>query len=138
MYQHLGILYRSAGVCHQATVDAVSRRSRVFLAPFYILEREHKEGRLWVCGLSRLLNYVEVVESVDVQYDSVQNRYNIMYDEAVEQPEIFFQGLTLYIDPTKLAQVCHNGHELSIVYNGPDETGRYSVSVPIQPMVNIW
>jgi hypothetical protein len=138
LYQHLGILSRSAGVCHQATVDAVSSRPQVFLAPFYILEREFKEGRLWVCGLSRLLNYIDVVESVDVQYDTVQNRYNIMYDEAVEHPEIFFQGLTLYIDPAQLTRVYHNGYELSIVYNGPDETGRYSVSVPIQPMENIW
>jgi hypothetical protein len=138
LYQHLGVLYRNAGRCYQASVQAVSERPEVFLAPFYTLQQEYQGGRLWVCGLNRLLTYVDAIESVMVKYDDVRNCYDVLCDKAIEQPERFFQGLTIYVDTTRPNSVCYNGSELPIVYNGPDETGQYSVTVPIQKLKDIW
>lgn len=138
IYQHLGVLHRNSGRCYQAAVGAVRARPEVFLAPFHVLAREFREGRLWVSGLSRLLSYVDMVESTRIDCDSQQDLYYIVHDHVVGQPEVFFQGLTVYIDPTRPFRLCYRGHYLTPLHNGPDETGRYSATVPIRKLPDIW
>jgi hypothetical protein len=138
IYQHFGVLYRSAQKCYAATIEEVSARKEVLLAPFYLLEREHREGRLWVCGTKRLLTYLEMIEEVQVQPSATADRHSLIYPESIAQPEAFFQGLTLYIDPSHPVHVYYGDLELPIWHNGPDETGRYSVTIAVRKMENIW
>lgn len=138
VYQHFGVLHRVAGKCYQATSEAVRDRPEVFLAPFRILERECKEGRLWVCGLSRFLQYIDMVESLEIKFGNISGDYYIIGSASVGDPELFFQGLTFYINPRKITRLYYIGQELPLVYNGPDETGRYSATVPFKKLPDIW
>lgn len=138
LYQHLGVLHKNAEGCQPATLEAIASRPEVFLAPFYRLKREQEEGRLWIRGLGGLLQYVSMVESVEVRYDGPAGGYQISCDQAVEKPEEFFQGLTLYVEPTQRVRLCFGGIELSLLHNGRDETGQESVTVPWFRVEQIW
>lgn len=138
MYQHLGVLHRHAQVCSPATVDAVRARPEIYLSPLYFLAQEQKEGRLWVCGLSKLLNYVDAVQTVQLEQGEGNNYYLRYGQSAIADPAAFFQGLTLYIDTTKPFRLLFNDYELPVSHNGPDETGKYSVTIPLQKPDNIW
>lgn len=135
-YQHLGVLYRAGGKCYSTTLEALNSRSDVFLAPFYFLEQEHKLGNLWVCGLTKFLNYLEMIKAVKVQAN--EDNYNILYPEKIEEPEIFFQGLTIYTNPQKPIRIYYRDREIPIWHNGPDCTGKYSVTIPLKRLQEIW
>lgn len=139
LYQHLGVLTQNSSQCQAATVEDILRRKDVFMAPFYFLQNETRKGKLWVAGTARLLSYVDMIESVKLNYDEVRNQYTARHhSKALVDPQILFQGLTFYIDPNKPVELYGNGKKLNIEYNGPDETRRYSVSVPLQPLRDIW
>ncbi|MFC5354321.1 hypothetical protein [Azospirillum himalayense] len=135
LYQHLGVLRRAPDRLVPGSIDEVLARPELFLAPFRHLARERDEGRLWVAGLARLLRYAEAVSSVRLSGGQGIGRIEL-HDppHAVLDPA----GLTLYIDPSLPVAVLHHGRELPIRHNGPDETGRYSVTVAQDRLPDIW
>lgn len=137
LYQHLGVLCRSGGKCVAATLAAMLERPEVYLAPWYRLAHEVREGRLWLAGLARLLRYIEMIGDLGVEMDG-RGGINLHSAIKVADPEEYFQGLTLYVDPADTPTVTYNGRQLSVVHNGPDETGRYSISIPLRRLANIW
>jgi hypothetical protein len=50
----------------------------------------------------------------------------------------YFEGLTLYVDASKEINIFHKGERIRFVFNGPDESGRYSVTIPITKLSSIW
>jgi hypothetical protein len=95
-------------------------------------------GRLWVAGLQRLLDYVLMLETTTVRKEDGSDELEVFSTMPVECPMVFFQGLTIYIDPAEESRVKYRGKFLPIHYNGPDHTGRYSISVRCTAKENIW
>jgi hypothetical protein len=137
LYQHLGVLGRNGGRCFPATIEAVRSRPEVFLAPWYRLAREVHEGRLWLPALHVLLQYCEMLLCTRLVRRE-DNAIAVVTDREIPDPEEYFQGLTFYIDTRDVVSLTYCGRRLPIVYNGPDETGRYSVTVPLRKKEDIW
>ena len=137
LYQHLGVLGRNSGKCIPATIEAVRSRPEVFLAPWYRLAREVHEGRLWLPALHVLLRYCEMLLFTGLVRRE-DNAIEVVIERVIPDPEEYFQGLTFYIDTRDSVSLIYCGRQIPIVYNGPDETGRYSVTVPIRKKEDIW
>lgn len=139
MYQHLGVLQRSGGVCEPATIDALRRRPDVYLAPFRVLQAQQDAGRLWVCGCADLLRYVEMVRDVTVRRDAAADTLTLEFPRPVPEPAVFFAGLTLAADPGRPLRVTFGGRDLPVAWNGPDAAGGgYSVTVTRPTAINPW
>ena len=136
-YQHLGVLNRTAGRCEPATVDAVRARPEVYLAPFRWLAEEHFSGRLWVSGLARFLRYVELIERLQVK-ELGNGSLSLEGLDSADWSEEHLGGLTVYVDTTRRPEIIWRQHPLQVQHNGPDETGRYSITIPQRPMERIW
>ena len=137
LYQHLGVLGRNSGKCIPATIEAVRSRPEVFLAPWYRLAREVHEGRLWLPALHVLLRYCEMLLFTGLVRRE-DNAIEVVIERVIPDPEEYFQGLTFYIDTRDSVSLIYCGRQIPIVYNGPDETGRYSVTVPLRKKEDIW
>ena len=137
LYQHLGVLHRVAGECVPATVEAVAARPEVFLAPWRRLAREADEGRLWVVGLARLLAYRELLEGAEL-VAAKTGELELQLNWTPDDPVADLAGLTLYVDTARPITLRCQGTDLPIAVNGPDETGRYSVSVTPARLPDIW
>ena len=137
LYQHLGVLHRVAGECVPATVEAVAARPEVFLAPWRRLAREAGEGRLWVVGLARLLAYHELLEGAEL-IAAKTGELELQFNRTPDDPATDLAGLTLYVDTARPVTLRFQGTDLPIAVNGPDETGRYSVSVTPARLPDIW
>jgi hypothetical protein len=135
LYQHLGVAHRAEGRLFPATVAETLIRPELCLAPFRLLARERDEGRLWVAGFARLLRYAEAVNSA-----GLSGGQGVGVIEIVDPPGHVLdpKGLTIYIDPALPIKVTHRGREIAIRHNGPDETGRYSVTVASTSLPDIW
>jgi hypothetical protein len=143
IYQHLGIIDRKNGQCIQATCENVCSSNKGVLKPFYFLAREYHEGKLWIAGLKRLLNYIDVISNVQIKFDKNLSAIFIMCNEKINKtPNEFFQGLTIYInkDDIKLEKlkVYHEDKSLNYVINPPDETGKISITIPLKRLDDIW
>lgn len=137
LYQHWGVLHRAARKCVSATVQDVVSRPEL-LSGLRRLKKEADAGDLWVSGLERLLDYVTMVENTSVSKDNQSGSIEIFCKLPVKQPHDFFQGLTVYIDPASDIRINFNHEELPFQYNGPDHTGKYSVSVKSIAKEDIW
>lgn len=137
LYQHFGVLYRMGGKCVASSIEAMKERPEVYLSPFYFLEQEFQSGRLWIASLADFLNYVDMVESITIN-KSEDGIWQIHSSKSIDDPQKYYQGLTIYVDPTKNIKLIANGKELAIYNNGPDENGYYSVSVIRKPKIDIW
>jgi len=135
LYQHLGVLHKAQGQLTPATIEAVAARPDVCLAPFRRLARERDEGRLWVAGLARLLRYADAVSRVSL---SGGQGCGVIELHDGPGPPLDPGGLTLYIDPALPVSLVYRKRSLPFWYNGPDETGRYSVTVAWTPLEEIW
>lgn len=134
LYQHLGVLYKEGRSCIPATVEAIKSRPELFLSPFYRLAKEAHEGRLWITTTSKLLEYHRMLESIEV-YETGVNKFQVYCkDEEISS----LSGLTIYIDPKERVEVLFRNQPVPILYNGPDETQRYSVTVPMKKNPSIW
>lgn len=137
LYQHFGVLHRINGRCTAATIQAIKERPEVYIAPFRFLAREYKEGRLWVAGCARFLNYLKMRD--EIKFICGEDGFvRLQLNESFLNPQVALQGLTIYIDPTNFRGLLFRGAEIPVQFNGPDYTGRYSVTVPIQQLTNIW
>ena len=137
LYQHLGVLHRVAGECVPATIEAVAARPEVFLAPWRRLAREADEGRLWVVGLARLLAYRELLEGAEL-VDAKSGELELQLNRTPDDPATDLAGFTLYVDTARPITLRCQGTDLPIAVNGPDETGRYSISVTPARLPDIW
>jgi hypothetical protein len=136
LYQHLGVLTRIAGKCVPACVETV-RQMPHLLAPLRVLAREAEEGRLWVAGLQRLLQYADMVRRVKVAARGDAD-FLLDIDCKVDEPTTLFGGLTLYCHPASMPKIRYKNVELPFHLNGPDETGQYSVTVRMRRLPDIW
>ena len=137
IYQHLGVLYRANGKCYPASLEDLQKRPEVYLAPWYLLSRESKEGRLWIAGLSRFLNYAEMIQNVEINKIGTDT-IKLICNHDVKDPTDYFQGLTIYIDTNSTPKIMYKEKMMPLAYNGPDETGKYSISIPFKKLDNIW
>lgn len=137
LYQHFGVLYRVNGICVPATIQAIKQRPEVHLAPFRFLAREFAEGRLWVAGCARFLDYLKMRDEIEVTCGQ-DGFVRLHLNASASNPLEVLQGLTIYIDPGNFRGLLFGGTEVPVQFNGPDQTGRYSVTVPIQQLSNIW
>lgn len=135
LYQHLGVLHRSGRKCTPVTLEAV-RAAPHLLAPLRWMKRESDEGRLWVAAQHRLLAYAEMVGAVEVRAQGAE--FELDSVGLAGDPRRYFSGLTLYCHPKAEPRLRCRGVELPLRHNGPDESGKYSVTVPLQPLPDIW
>jgi hypothetical protein len=137
LYQHFGVLYRVNGRCVAATIQAIKQRPEVYLAPFRFLAKEFAEGRLWVAGCARFLNYLKMRDEIRVTCGQ-DGFVRLQLNATTSNPREMLQGLTIYIDPANFRGLIFEGAEVPFQFNGPDSTDRYSVTVPVQKLSNIW
>ncbi|WP_414661013.1 hypothetical protein [Horticoccus sp. 23ND18S-11] len=139
LYQHLGVLQRSAGACTPATIESVLRRPEVYLTPFRILQHEQDAGRLWVAGCAELLRYAEMIRGVALRRDEKSHDIALEFPLPVPDPQRFFGGLTVMADPRQGVKLTYAGRALTTTWNGPEgNDGRYSVTVTPARMPGIW
>jgi hypothetical protein len=142
VYQHFGVLRKTPAGCEPATTASVQALGDRCTAPLRVLAERQEAGRLWVPPLARLLTYVDVVESVRLRPDPSGGAIDVLLpDDATDRslaPDAL-QGLTFYVDdadePIRLR--CGD-RDVPLARNGPDETGRPSVSVPLERLEPIW
>ena len=140
IYQHLGVLTKSMGEIQISTIENILKRKKLFLLPFYFMKKENQEGRLWVPGLRRILRYVDMVESITIVRNEKNREYEIIHtpDIYTENPQDYFQGLTIYINPNNKITLRYKDKFLAFVKNGPDENGLYSISIPMKQLGDVW
>ena len=137
IYQHFGVLDRLNGCCAPASIEAVKQRPEMYLEPFRFLAKEFAEGRLWVLGCARFLDYIRLRDQIDVAYDN-DGSVHLQLKAIISNPQEELQGVTIYIDPINFRGLFIKGSQITVQNNGPDYTGRYSVTVPVQKLSNIW
>lgn len=137
IYQHLGILYKTGTSIIPATVEAVQKQPHLF-APFCRLSRYYHDGSIWVERLGTFLNFFYWRDRIRAIRDN--NRVEITSALPIKQeraPEEL-QYQTIYIEYDHPLEIVCMGSLLPFVYNGPDETGRYSITISPKSKDNIW
>lgn len=137
LYQHLGVLHKLNNICQASTIEAMKKRPEVFLIPFRFLSQESDAGRLWVVGCARFLNYLYIRDNIEVETDA-SGKIHLKSSLEVRDAQVDFQGVTVYIKPNLFNGLYHNHTRLEVLTNGPDETGEYSVSIPMRKLEDIW
>jgi len=139
VYQHFGVFRKTASGCESATVPAVTDHADRCIAPLRALAERYEAGRLWVAPLARLLTYVDMVESARLQPDPSGRSIEVLLPEGGPVGPEALKGLTVYVDdPAAAVRLRCGGREVPLVRNPPDETGRPSVSVPLERLEPIW
>jgi hypothetical protein len=128
LYQHLGVLSRMAKECTKADIKAVFQRPEAYIAPFVFLSEEKKSGRLWLARLVDFLDYVDIVQTTSV-HKNEQGHYILESQINYTNPKNAFRNLTIYVDSTQPVTVLYKDFSLPYIANGPDKTGRYSVTI---------
>ncbi len=137
LYQHFGILDRVNKKFSPSNSKDIIKRPEVFISPFRVLSKESSEGRLWIAGCARFLTYLNIRNNIKINYEE-NGKANIYTENITIDNESDFQGITLYIDPSNFKGLFFNDKKIFTFNNGPDETGNYSVTVPIKKHQNIW
>jgi len=140
-YQHLGVKDRISGKCSPMTIEDAISRPELFLAPFRLIQKKSEDNLLWVAGQHRLLRYLDMLERTCVK--KIVNQSNQVFELSVSEScncddQAYFEGLTLYVDARKEVDIFHKGERVRFVFNGPDESGQYSVTVPITKLSSVW
>lgn len=121
LYTHLGKgfdLFRPA-----SAVDAS--------AAFETLAKWHRDGRILVTTTSRLLSYVRMMQQISLGWSQGVGLAGMIEVLTLALDADSLQGLTLYTDNPDQTHVAVRGVEIrGIESNGPDHTGRRSVTVP--------
>lgn len=138
LYQHLGVDYRSAKKCFPMTLSKALSRPELYISPFGIIKRLKEEGKLWVIGLGRLLKYVDMIQTTKVVWDDKIESFIVSSEQPILDAISFFQGLTMYVDPARSVRVIYNGMDLPLWHNGCDSDKRYSVTVVLNKLENLW
>jgi hypothetical protein len=138
LYQHLGVDYRNAKKGFPMTWSKALSRPELYISPFSIIKRLKEEGKLWVIGLGRLLNYVEMIQTTKVVWDDHIECFVVSSEQAIRDAVSFFQGLTIYVDPARPVRVMYDGRDLPLWHNGCDSDKRYSVTVVLNKLENLW
>lgn len=141
LYQHLGVLYKT-NTCVPLTVHYMKNNKNLF-NPFKLLARYYQDGLIWVEKLATFLNFFYWRELIEIKEINTENRI-ILEIVPKKMPEVVrsfqeeFQYQTIYIDYNKPVSVICFGEELPIRYNGPDETGRPSVTIEPVTKEAVW
>jgi len=137
IYQHLGILYKTGDSITPATVDSV-RNQPHFLAPLQRLARYFHDGSIWVERLATFLNFFYWRDRIRGNQNN--NRVEITSAVPIKEERIAeeLQYQTIYIEYDHSLEIICRGRLLPFIYNGPDETGRYSITISPKIKGNIW
>lgn len=137
IYQHLGILYK-AGECVPATPDALRSQPHL-MAPFRRLARYYYEGQIWVERLAVFLNFFFWRDRIRVSVHS-DDHIEIVPELPMEAEHAHreLQYQTIYVDYERPLRVMCLSRELPVHYNGPDESGQYSITIAPLPREDIW
>ena len=102
-----------------------------------LLAREYEAGNILVTTTRRLLGYCRAIRSI--RFSTARRGDGLTIDiqtgatesDVGDLREIDLQGLTFYVPDSEVIHVTVNGQEAaSLKHNGPDESGRSSVSLP--------
>lgn len=140
LYQHFGVIFQDQSVCIPATISGILKEPDRYLKSFQFLKKEQDSGRLWIAGCKRFLEYLAMRDSIRVcEFERGKFRVLLKTSDAIQELEdCDLQGLTFYGEETSSAKLYIGERVLSLVKNVPDETGRISYSIPIQPLESIW
>jgi hypothetical protein len=137
IYQHLGVLYRSGDYIVPATVEAV-RKQPYLLTPLRRLSNYFHDGTVWVERLATFLNFFYWRDRIRVTEDN--NIVEITSVVPIREGKILeeLQYQTVYVEHDRPLEIICMGRILPFTYNGPDETGRYSITISPKNRENIW
>lgn len=125
LYTHLGKIQT-----RHEPFGPSARRALRLLADF------QREGKVLVTTTRRLLGYCRVVREVAISVSGDPSSLCIDLTVRAKQAERPLQdadlaGLTIYVPNPSATRVVLNGHQITpFRRNGPDETGRRSISLP--------
>lgn len=132
-YQHFGVAFKNYQGCHSASISFLKNNQHL-LRPFYKLAELSDRGDVWVPRLLDLLEYLEMQRKLEINFKETENSQIFSIENAGKN----FSNLCLYVNPRKEIRVVSNGKDLPIVYNGPDASKQYSVSVEPEKRELIW
>ncbi len=137
IYQHLGILYRLNSNFIAATPDLIKAQPHVFLKPFYFLKSQADKGDLWIAGCAKFLSYLRARDNLKVT-NEINGKVTLEFDNYISENKDNLSGLTIYIDPQNFKGLNYDNRDIPVYYNGPDETGKYSVTIKHSKLTDIW
>ncbi len=127
LYTHLGKIHDQREPFDAAAVDGFRRLAAAFSA-----------GKILVTTTRRLLGFCRAIR--EIQWDAQAEGDGVRIDLTCDCAEIDcggdlarsdLAGLTFYVPDSEVARLTINGREVpGLRRNGPDHTGRRSVSVP--------
>ncbi len=130
-YQHLGILKKKKIL--KSDIPFLIKEK--LLDPFYFLKEEKEKGNIWVSGLSRLLNYLNMIRKIKTK---ISNNVIHIFNKNNTNETLNLSGLTIYCNNKNLNKIYYNDKELNFKKNPEDETNKTSVSVEMITLKDIW
>jgi hypothetical protein len=126
LYTHLGKVERRDTPLGPPTREALRR-----------LARWQRDGRILVTTTRRLLDYCRLTRNLEVSAveASGELRVRMTTHEGTSDPARELAGLTLYVPYRDRIHLNVDGRDVSgLEHNGPDDTGRPSVTIPWLPL----
>tara|TARA_B100000678_G_scaffold290359_1_gene303107 strand:+ start:1401 stop:2621 length:1221 start_codon:yes stop_codon:yes gene_type:complete len=109
------------------------------------IQQQQIEGKLFVTTTSRLLKFKEVSSYLKCSTVKDEKRNQIIIPETIETPvgqkriaKKDLQGITFYCEEPQKTKVFFKDHELMVATNSLDEIGKFSVSIPWEPLEFPW
>ena len=105
-YQHLGILKKKKIL--KSDIPFLIKEK--LLDPFYFLKEEKEKGNIWVSGLSRLLNYLNMIRKIKTK---MFNNVIHIFNKNNTNETLNLSGLTIYCNNKNLNKIYYNDKELN-------------------------
>ena len=122
--------------CYPVSIEEIKKNPGLYLEPFYFLAQEVDKGNLMVSGTSKLLNYIYMISNTTI-LEKEKNIELINREENIDDPQKYFQGMTIYVE-NKKTKVSYNNIPLVTEINDRDHTNRCSVTVKGRQKKMIW
>lgn len=118
LYTHLGKTEERDELFSEKTIQTIR-----------LLARFYSEEKILVSTTRRILNYCLLLQGIDLLISKDKEVVNIELVSNGRSDDI--SGISLYVQDPEKTRVKLNGHEVkNLKCNGPDHTGRRSVSTP--------
>ncbi len=129
LYQHFSTLVHLPERRHTSEKLVLNRES---LASLELLSEYYHSGKVWVASLSALLDYVYMINAVDVELTIKNHRAQITVVPRKGFEINKFSGLTVVL-PDRVQEVTFvgpEGREIPGQVVGPDENGTHHAMIP--------
>jgi hypothetical protein len=109
---------------------------------FHVLADLFNNGKIWVTTTKKILNYAFIYKYLNWRVEAIDGKKIIfisghtnsrLIQKNVKESDL--EGLTFYTIKPELTQIIFKNKILNKKINPKDHTGKYSISVPLNPLI---